>query len=614
MDQRDRNVWVRRVSNAAASNAESISPRNECFWSQLHRYKPTAGCGPAQNGKPGNDSRNRKEMGAAEEDKVEDKGATIAGHRQVALYITTAASVAEEESEFLRAAEMLALRSEKLWTETETWSLRHLAVWASFSVPILEIFCQQKREGGVEAKEIPVTQSLQSLMSFERDSSGITNKPMKMKWLLSVSLLCLGSRISRQRRTVGWMGTTSSAAKGLLVLLVKESCRPCSPCPGARAPWLCPREAHLVGDQAFPGGVEENCAWASRRWQCRGKREQQALAQRSVDLAMTLFQPFNASVLWLSLLMVISSVNRDKPEEKMYSCPVIQCSAPAVNGLPGRDGRDGPKGEGLRSLQGFPREVGPPEIKGDLGPQREKGQKGECGIVVTDDLQRQVTALETKVRVLEDGLNRYKKDSLHANPANLLKAISFDFKKIKSIGKKIFVSTGKEDTFDNGKSLCAKAGSAFASPRNEAENTVLKDLRPSKQAYMGICDEQTEGMFMYLNGGAVTYRNWNAGEPNNLKNEDCAVIQDSGKWNDVNCSNSHALTIRYMGAAKKQLLKLVKGMNFLEYDLSADLHHVLLVITGNMSLQLSGIFREYFYAEASAITAPYTVSRQLRDQ
>ncbi|XP_072726757.1 mannose-binding protein-like [Ciconia boyciana] len=232
---------------------------------------------------------------------------------------------------------------------------------------------------------------------------------------------------------------------------------------------------------------------------------------------MTLLQPLNASVLWLSLLMVISSVNRDKPEEKMYSCPVIQCSAPAVNGLPGRDGRDGPKGEkgnvgeGLRSLQGFPRKVGPPEIKGDLGPQGEKGQKGKCGIVVTDDLQRQVTALETKVQVLEDELNRYKKGN-------------FDFKKIKSIGKKIFVSTGKEDTFDNGKSLCAKAGSAFASPRNEAENTALKDLRPSKQAYMGISDEQTEGRFMYLNGRAVTYRNWNAGEPNNLKNEDCAVI------------------------------------------------------------------------------------------
>ncbi|KAM9273644.1 LOW QUALITY PROTEIN: mannose-binding protein-like [Morus bassanus] len=208
---------------------------------------------------------------------------------------------------------------------------------------------------------------------------------------------------------------------------------------------------------------------------------------------MTLLQPFDAAVLWLSVLMIISSVNTGKPEEKIYSYPGIQCSAPAVNGLPGRNGRVGPEGgkgepgEGLRSLQGFPGKVGPLEIEGNLAPQGEKGEKekGEHGI---------------------------------------------------------FVSTGKEDTFDNGRSLCAKAGSALASPRNEAENTALDLIRPSKQAYMGISDEQTEGRFK-LNGGAVTYRNWNAGEPNNLKNEDCAVTQDSGKWNDVNCSNSYALII-----------------------------------------------------------------------
>ncbi|NXX12217.1 MBL protein, partial [Podargus strigoides] len=251
---------------------------------------------------------------------------------------------------------------------------------------------------------------------------------------------------------------------------------------------------------------------------------------------MTLLQPFSALVLWLSLLMVPSSVNTDRPEEKIYSCPVIQCSAPAVNGLPGRDGRDGPKGEkgepgeGLRGLNGFPGKAGPPGIKGDSGPQGAKGEKGECGTVVTDDLQRQVTALETKVQVLEAELNRYKQALI--------------LKNIKSIGKKIFVSTGKEDTFDNGKSLCAKAGSVLPSPRNEAENTALKDLiKPLKQAYIGISDEQTEGRFMYLNGETVTYTNWNAGEPNNLKNEDCAVVQESGKWNDVNCSNSRALII-----------------------------------------------------------------------
>ncbi|KAM9379763.1 pulmonary surfactant-associated protein D [Phaethornis superciliosus] len=242
--------------------------------------------------------------------------------------------------------------------------------------------------------------------------------------------------------------------------------------------------------------------------------------------------PFSALVLWISLLMVTSSVNSDKSEEKIYSCPVIQCSAPTVHGLPGRDGRDGPKGEkgepgeGLRGLHGFPGKMGPPGIKGDLGPQGEKGEKD----VVSNDLQRQVTALEMKVQALEAELNRYKRVLI--------------LKNTRSIGKKIFVSTEREETFANGKSLCGKAGGALASPMNEAENTALKDLlTPSKQAYIGISDGQTEGRFEYLTGGTVTYTNWKAGEPNNLKNEDCAVIQDSGKWNDLNCSNSRALII-----------------------------------------------------------------------
>ncbi|XP_038036757.1 mannose-binding protein [Anas platyrhynchos] len=251
---------------------------------------------------------------------------------------------------------------------------------------------------------------------------------------------------------------------------------------------------------------------------------------------MTLLQPFSALVLWISLMLVMSSVNTDKPEENRYSCPVIQCSAPAVNGLPGRDGRDGPKGEkgdpgeGLRGLQGFPGKAGPPGMKGVVGPRGEKGQKGEQGIVASDGLQRQVTALETKLKVLEDELNRYKNALI--------------LKNIRSIGKKMFVSTGNQDTFENGKSLCARAGSTLASPRNDAENTALKDLvRPARQAHIGISDAQTEGRFVYLSGGAVTYSNWNTGEPNNQKNEDCVVIYESGKWNDVDCSKTQALII-----------------------------------------------------------------------
>lgn len=108
----------------------------------------------------------------------------------------------------------------------------------------------------------------------------------------------------------------------------------------------------------------------------------------------------------------------------------------------------------------------------------------------------------------------------------------------------MFVSTGNQDTFENGKSLCARAGSTLASPRNDAENTALKDLvRPARQAHIGISDAQTEGRFVYLSGGAVTYSKWNTGEPNNLRNEDCVVIHESGEWNDVDCSSTQALII-----------------------------------------------------------------------
>ncbi|XP_015721592.1 mannose-binding protein [Coturnix japonica] len=251
---------------------------------------------------------------------------------------------------------------------------------------------------------------------------------------------------------------------------------------------------------------------------------------------MTLLQPLSAILLCLSLMMATSSLSTEKPEEKMYSCPIIQCSAPAVNGLPGRDGRDGPKGEkgdpgeGLRGLQGLPGKAGPPGLKGEVGPQGVKGQKGERGIDVSDDLHRQITALETKIRVLEDDLNRYKK--------------AMTLKDIVNVGKKMFVSSGKKDNFEKGKSLCAKAGSVLASPRNEAENAALSDLvNPLGSAYLGISDAQTEGRFMYLSGGPLTYSNWKSGEPNNLRNEDCAVIDGSGKWNDLDCSNSNIFII-----------------------------------------------------------------------
>uniref|UniRef100_A0A452I219 C-type lectin domain-containing protein n=1 Tax=Gopherus agassizii TaxID=38772 RepID=A0A452I219_9SAUR len=236
---------------------------------------------------------------------------------------------------------------------------------------------------------------------------------------------------------------------------------------------------------------------------------------------MHLCQPFKDLVLAMALMMA-TGVDINKHEKNMNSCPVIQCCAPGTNGLPGRDGRDGkegPKGEkgdqGLRGLQGFPGKAGPQGTKGDQGPQGEKGQKGESA-----------------------------SDKSTFSDSGILVNIFFSFRWVKSVGKKTFMLTGTKDSFENGKSLCTKAGGALACPHNRAENTALQEiLKDSEQAYLGMSDVQTEGKFLYLNGGPVTYTNWETGEPNNNKNEDCVAMYSNGKWNDIDCSNSEILII-----------------------------------------------------------------------
>ncbi|TFK09505.1 Collectin-46 [Platysternon megacephalum] len=147
-----------------------------------------------------------------------------------------------------------------------------------------------------------------------------------------------------------------------------------------------------------------------------------------------------------------------------------------------------------------------------------------------DALQRQVTALEKNIQTLQADVSRHQK--------------FFSLRWVKSVGKKTFMSTGTKDSFENGKSLCAKAGGALACPHNHAENTALREiLKDSERAYLGMSDVQTEGKFLYLNGEPVTYTNWEMGEPNNNKNEDCVAMYDNGKWNDIDCSKSEMLII-----------------------------------------------------------------------
>ncbi|XP_019062202.1 mannose-binding protein C isoform X5 [Fukomys damarensis] len=79
---------------------------------------------------------------------------------------------------------------------------------------------------------------------------------------------------------------------------------------------------------------------------------------------------------------------------------------------------------------------------------------------------------------------------------------------------------------------------SVATPKNAEENRAIRNAA-HEGAFLGITDEKNEGQFVDMAGSALTYTNWNLGEPNNANaEEDCVILLSDGKWNDVSCSTS----------------------------------------------------------------------------
>ncbi|XP_038596410.1 CD209 antigen-like protein B isoform X2 [Tachyglossus aculeatus] len=65
------------------------------------------------------------------------------------------------------------------------------------------------------------------------------------------------------------------------------------------------------------------------------------------------------------------------------------------------------------------------------------------------------------------------------------------------------------------------------------QNFISQQLN-NRQAWIGLSDQRTEGLWHWVDGMALTLQFWEIGEPNNAGNEDCAEMTN-GRWNDVTC-------------------------------------------------------------------------------
>ncbi|XP_055977003.1 mannose-binding protein A-like [Sorex fumeus] len=227
-------------------------------------------------------------------------------------------------------------------------------------------------------------------------------------------------------------------------------------------------------------------------------------------------------VVFLLCVVTASCSEPQNCEDIRKTCSVIACNTP------GRDGRDGPKGEkgepgeGLRGLQGPPGKMGPQGVQGARGipgPQGPKGDQGDCSAMETT-----LARLEKEMRSLKSELDEVKR----------LQSFSLGKKR----GKKWYVTNGEKMPFAQVKSVCAQLQANIATPKNAEENQAIQNVA-NDIAFLGITDMETEGQFMYVTGGKITYSNWKKNEPNDHgSGEDCVVLLKDGNWNDISCSSS----------------------------------------------------------------------------
>jgi hypothetical protein len=111
-------------------------------------------------------------------------------------------------------------------------------------------------------------------------------------------------------------------------------------------------------------------------------------------------------------------------------------------------------------------------------------------------------------------------------------------------GHSYFRSTGSM-TWTDARQACINMGGHLVTSTSLAENNFLFSLWPN--GWIGLTDEQTEGVWNWVTGEPYSWSYWNSGEPNNAGNEDYIQFVGGGRWNDLpNTSLPYVLEFEYI--------------------------------------------------------------------
>ncbi|KAL6455510.1 hypothetical protein MHYP_G00248000 [Metynnis hypsauchen] len=89
---------------------------------------------------------------------------------------------------------------------------------------------------------------------------------------------------------------------------------------------------------------------------------------------------------------------------------------------------------------------------------------------------------------------------------------------------------------------CRNRGEDLVTINSREEKDFIEKLRRGQRAWIGLTDSETEGVWKWVDGSALTTAFWGHSEPNsNAGDEDCVVTGEGSdpvkNWADYPCND-----------------------------------------------------------------------------
>ncbi|KAL7855879.1 hypothetical protein AOLI_G00194830 [Acnodon oligacanthus] len=102
-----------------------------------------------------------------------------------------------------------------------------------------------------------------------------------------------------------------------------------------------------------------------------------------------------------------------------------------------------------------------------------------------------------------------------------------------------YIST-ETKTWNESREDCRERGADLLIINSREEQDFIEMLRRGQKAWIGLTDSETEGVWKWVDGSALTTDFWRPGEPDG-RNEHCVIIGQGSDpvniWADYPCSN-----------------------------------------------------------------------------